>query len=105
MVGKVLRNREIVKKKSNKYQLPEYNELQPDGISNLIKICDEKIKQYIDKRGKQYGNIERNKRNYFRINLAGGLKNSASRVLILKLISRFVQASSLLSPGPFSRRR
>lgn len=51
MVGRVLRNREVVRKVPNRYQLPGYDELQPDEISNLIKICDEKIRQYIDKRG------------------------------------------------------
>ena len=51
MVGRVLRNREVVKKVSNKYQLPAYDDLKPDEIADLIKICNEKIRQYIDKRG------------------------------------------------------
>ncbi len=51
MVGRVLRNREVVKKISNKYQLPDFNELRSDEISSLIEICDEKIRQYIDTRG------------------------------------------------------
>jgi ATP adenylyltransferase len=69
MDGRVLRNREVVKKVANKYQLPDFNDLQRDEISNLIKICDEKIMQYIEKRGEAiWQHRKKSIRIYIRIN-------------------------------------
>ena len=52
MVGKVLRNHKIVRKDKNNYLLNEFEELNPQEIQELIKVCDLKIEEYIENRGK-----------------------------------------------------
>lgn len=51
MVGKVLRNHEIVLKEKDIYKLLDYDTI-PDNIKvEIIRICEERIDQYIKKRG------------------------------------------------------
>lgn len=52
MVGKVLRNHKIVRKDKNNYLLNEFENLHPQEVEELIKVCDTKIEEYIDNRGK-----------------------------------------------------
>jgi len=47
MVGKVLRNHQIVKKDKEKYTLIGFTNLNNDEISNLKSICISKIKKYL----------------------------------------------------------
>lgn len=51
MVGKVLRNRNVVEKDQNQYSLLGFNRLSNEQIKILSKLCDEKIEAYIKKRG------------------------------------------------------
>lgn len=53
MVGKVLtKNRGITEREKSTYRLNGFEELEPHEISNLIALCEEKIEEYIAKRGK-----------------------------------------------------
>lgn len=51
MVGKVLRNHNIVEKQKALYKLVDYNNINEPEIEELIKICESKIDAYIQKRG------------------------------------------------------
>lgn len=52
MVGKVLtKNRGITQKNKDSYSLPRYEELTSDEVDRLIDLCQDKIDEYIDKRG------------------------------------------------------
>ena len=52
MVGKVLTtNRKLTKKDSSKYILEDFDLLSKDEIEELKKLCDQKIDEYIQKRG------------------------------------------------------
>ena len=51
MVGKVLRSHAIVEKDKKRYSLPGYDTLTKSQISELVALCDQKIGEYIAKRG------------------------------------------------------
>lgn len=51
MVGRVLRNHNIVEKDKRNYSLIDFDKLSADQIKELILICEEKIDSYIKKRG------------------------------------------------------
>ena len=51
MVGRVLRKNEVVLKDKNNYKLKLFKDLSSTEISELIALCDEKINEYIKKRG------------------------------------------------------
>lgn len=52
MVGKVLTtNRKLTKKDGSKYILEYFDSLSKDEIEELKKLCDQKIDEYIQKRG------------------------------------------------------
>ena len=54
MVGKVLtKNRKITSKEGSKYCLDGFDKLSKDQQKSLIKICDLKISEYIQKRGER----------------------------------------------------
>ncbi len=53
MVGRVLRNHNIVDKQRDIYSLVDFNGLKGSEIDHLIKLCDAKIEAYIEKRGNQ----------------------------------------------------
>lgn len=52
MVGRVLRNHKIIEKSKKGYTLNGYEELTPEQIKELINICNRKLEEYIDKRGR-----------------------------------------------------
>jgi len=52
MPGRILRKHQIVSKEKDAYHLEEFDSLTEDEISELIAICEDKIKEYIEKRGK-----------------------------------------------------
>lgn len=52
MVGKVLRNHKIVRKEKDNYILNEFQDLEKNEIEEIIELCDYKIEQYIENRGK-----------------------------------------------------
>ena len=52
MVGRVLRNHGIVLKDKNNYILKSHENLSKEEIDEIIKLCDSKIQEYIDDRGK-----------------------------------------------------
>ena len=70
MVGRVLRNRDVVKKVVNYYQPPDFNELKTAEISNLIRICDDRIEEYISKRGEAIWEHRRKSKGY----ISGSIK-------------------------------
>jgi diadenosine tetraphosphate (Ap4A) HIT family hydrolase/5-methylcytosine-specific restriction endonuclease McrA len=51
MVGKVLRNNQIVVKEKGEYQLIGFEELSDDERQKLIELCATKINEYKEKRG------------------------------------------------------
>lgn len=51
MVGKVLRRHSVINKKGNKFYLEDYKILTEKQKDILIKLCNNKIEQYINKRG------------------------------------------------------
>jgi len=51
MVGRVLRKNEVVIKHKNVFELKDYSSLGNKEISELITLCDQKIEDYISKRG------------------------------------------------------
>ena len=51
MVGRVLRNHNIVAKDRSSYYFLDYKSLSTDEISALIKLCIRKLDEYLDKRG------------------------------------------------------
>jgi len=51
MVGRILRKHEIVSKNKDIYTLNSYDELSQDDVSELLELCDSKIRDYIEKRG------------------------------------------------------
>ncbi|MCA0933106.1 HIT domain-containing protein [Lutimonas saemankumensis] len=53
MVGKVLRNHDIVEKQKNLYSLKSYDQLSETDVQELIGLCNEKIDRYIENRGKK----------------------------------------------------
>ena len=53
MVGKVLRNREIVSKDKDTFSLNDFDSLTADQTDELTKLCNDKLEEYIQKRGEQ----------------------------------------------------
>ena len=54
MPGRVLgKNHNIVTKKADQYSLNEFNELTDEQVEELIDLCQQKLDEYIDKRGKK----------------------------------------------------
>jgi len=53
MVGKVLRNHQIVDKNRKEYRLNGFSDLTEDQITKLIYICNNKLQEYVEKRGER----------------------------------------------------
>jgi diadenosine tetraphosphate (Ap4A) HIT family hydrolase len=53
MVGRVLRSHDIVSKEKDEYLLSDYESLSESEIQEIIELCDDKIQEYIDNRGKK----------------------------------------------------
>lgn len=53
MVGRVLRNHNIVRKEKDDYCLNSSEDFSKEELSELVKLCDEKILGYIKKRGEK----------------------------------------------------
>ena len=53
MVGRVLSNHKIVSKDKEAFSLIDFDELSSDEIDELINLCNEKLEEYIQKRGEQ----------------------------------------------------
>jgi len=51
MVGRVFRNHKIVSKQNDEYILNDLDLISTNENNELIKLCDNKIKEYLDKRG------------------------------------------------------
>ncbi len=63
MVGKVLRNHQVVRKDKKLYFLEGFDQLTQGQIEELKLICEHKIDSYIQKRGDAIWNHRRNNRN------------------------------------------
>ena len=62
MVGKVLRNNDIVEKEKNIYQLKGFENLSNEERYQLVNYCSEKIEEYKQKRGMMIWNHRRKNR-------------------------------------------
>ena len=52
MPGKVLGRHGIVKREGNSFQLlPDVSELKPSEIDELVRLCEVKLDEYMEKRG------------------------------------------------------
>lgn len=70
MVGRVLRNHNVVIKSQNIYSLEGFNDLTDDQINVLKEICESKLDDYIRKRGEKIWEHRRNLHSY----IAGTIK-------------------------------
>jgi diadenosine tetraphosphate (Ap4A) HIT family hydrolase len=53
MVGRVLRNHGIVEKRDSEYSLVGYEDLNEDQVEYLIELCESKLVEYKERRGKR----------------------------------------------------
>lgn len=54
MVGRVLtKNRGLTEREEDKYHLKSFEDLSPAEVQSLIMLCEDKITNYVDKRGKR----------------------------------------------------
>lgn len=63
MVGQVLRKNKVVKKENGSYSLIGYESLSPEEVLTLIDICNKRLADFIEKRGKQVFEHRRKNRN------------------------------------------
>src|ERR687897_1712374 len=52
MVGRVLRNHDIVEKDGNDYALFGYEDLDDEQIESLLELCESKLEEYKERRGR-----------------------------------------------------
>jgi len=64
MVGKVLRSHDIVSKEKDIFSLEDFDTLTQQEIDELIKLCNEKLDKYIQKRGEQIWQHRKNSSGY-----------------------------------------
>jgi len=64
MVGRVLRNHQIVQKHRQDYMLVDFDTLSPTEIQALITLCEQKLQEYLDKRGRAIWNHRTNTAGY-----------------------------------------
>lgn len=64
MVGRVLRNHDVVRKVKNDYYLTGYENLSNEDLTELIKLCDVKILEYLKKRGEAVWEHRSKQRSY-----------------------------------------
>jgi diadenosine tetraphosphate (Ap4A) HIT family hydrolase/5-methylcytosine-specific restriction endonuclease McrA len=62
MVGKVLRNHQVVSKEKSVYSLSNFDQLTKEQVETLIRLCEEKVDSYIQKRGDAIWQHRRNNR-------------------------------------------
>jgi ATP adenylyltransferase len=53
MVGRVLRNHDIVEKEGNDYALFGYVDLDDEQIESLLGLCESKLEEYKERRGRR----------------------------------------------------
>ena len=92
MVGKVLRNNQIVSKDKNEYQLIGFDELSDKEREKLIHICSHKIKEYKEKRGMQIWDHRRKNRSPIDGSIRYQVLNRANNVCELCGISSEIRA-------------
>ena len=63
MVGQVLRKNKIVEKENGSYSLIGYESLSPEEVLTLIELCNKRLADFIEKRGKQVFEHRRKNRN------------------------------------------
>lgn len=51
MVGRVLRNHDVVRKEKNDFYLTDFDSISPEDLNELVRLCDIKILEYLKKRG------------------------------------------------------
>jgi ATP adenylyltransferase len=64
MVGRVLRNHKVVEKDRSDYSLTAYHQLSQAEIEELIRICDQKLQEYITRRGEAIWQHRKHNRGY-----------------------------------------
>jgi len=64
MVGRVLRNHQIVAKHQQHYTLVDFDTLSSADIQRLIALCEQKLQAYLDKRGHTIWNHPNNTNGY-----------------------------------------
>jgi len=51
IVGRVLRNRNVVEKEGQEYRLSDFGRLSTDQVSELVRLCHEKLAEFKERRG------------------------------------------------------
>lgn len=92
MVGKVLRNNQIVAKEGGEYQLIGFEELSGDEREKLIELCAIKITEYKEKRGMMIWDHRRKNRSPIDGSIRYQVLNRANNVCELCGISSNVRA-------------
>ena len=92
MVGKVLRNNQIVSKDKNEYQLIGFEELTDEERATLIELCSTKINEYKEKRGMQIWDHRRKNRSPIDGSIRYQVLNRANNVCELCGISSEIRA-------------
>jgi len=64
MVGKVLRNHDVVRKEKNDYYLNGFERISQEDLNDLVRLCDEKILEYLKKRGERVWEHRSKNRSY-----------------------------------------
>lgn len=70
MVGKVLRNHQVVYKKQNVYRIEGANQFSQKQIDELVALCEQKLDDYIKRRGERIWAHRNNTRGY----ISGSIK-------------------------------
>ena len=63
MVGQVLRKNKVVEKENGFYSLIGYESLSPEEVLTLIELCNKRLADFIEKRGKQVFEHRKKNRN------------------------------------------
>jgi diadenosine tetraphosphate (Ap4A) HIT family hydrolase/5-methylcytosine-specific restriction endonuclease McrA len=53
MVGRVLRSHDVVVRKEGVFRIEGFDQFAPNEVKHLIQLCDEKLAEYIAKRGER----------------------------------------------------
>ena len=100
MVGRVLRNHNIVAKDRSSYYFLDYKSLSTDEISALIKLCIRKLDEYLDKRGNKIRTHRRKTTGYIAVQLSTKFSKEQNSIVSfvvfpqMKELSRWITLNS-----------
>ena len=81
MVGRVLKNHGIVQKNGESFKLIDYETYTADQRIELIQICQEKLNEYIEKRGKRIFEHRRKSAGY----ISGSIRYNVLKLTLIHI--------------------